>query len=250
MTLTTYPDLVEPPLGDAAAAPAGTALGSPSDNERAHAVFRQRLQDIPGVIQIECRESGDADGRAALVHIRQGDLETEYAVYDAIGSVYKDVPGALLDVEVCFDIRDHAAYQHPMTSGSSLPLKPQALRHLELARRNVVLYREFPDRPADLDWATTFLFYAALPLIQAHPVQNSATGFDVPRGHPERDRAVFLRLPAIAPDYRYLQARSTHARSRPEVRHPTAEELRKWEGEQLGRILAEIEERGIPLLAE
>jgi hypothetical protein len=71
-----------------------------------------------------------------------------------------------------------------------------AQRYLDQARENYRLYRRLRSDVDHLDWAVTLLFYTALQLIQAYLVETAAP-YDIPRGHDERSRHIYRKLPQL-----------------------------------------------------
>lgn len=111
-----------------------------------------------------------------------------------------------------------------------MPLtKPDAVRHLEWARSNFALYGKLKDWGTHLDWAVTVLFYTALHLVQTHLVESAATGFDIPRDHPERDSAVARLLPDLYAHYRFLNNRSQWDRYHVDKPPPSLAHLQVYE---------------------
>lgn len=129
-----------------------------------------------------------------------------------------------------------------------MPLaKSDAERHLERARLNFALYKKLKAESTYLDWAVTVLFYTALHLVQAYLVETAATGFDIPRDHPERDNSVARLLPGIYTSYRFLSSRSQWARYHVDKPNPTLEQLQQYEDRHYQPILSELEKHDIRL---
>jgi hypothetical protein len=129
-----------------------------------------------------------------------------------------------------------------------MPLtKPDAKRHLEKARSNFVLYSRLKSDATHLDWAVTVLFYTALHLVQAHIVESAATGFDIPRDHPERDSSVARLLPELYTHYRFLSSRSQWARYHVDKPDPTPEQLYEYEANYFKPIETALLSMGISL---
>src|SRR5258707_11570429 len=114
--------------------------------------------------------------------------------------------------------------------------KPDALRHLNRARSNYTLYEKLKAEATHLDWAVTVLFYTALHLVQTFIVENAATGFDIPRDHPERDSCISRLLPGLYVSYRFLSSRSQWARYHVDKPNPSREQIQEYEDQHFRPI--------------
>lgn len=129
-----------------------------------------------------------------------------------------------------------------------MPLgKLLAQQHEAKARHNYSLYNQLRADEQYLDWAVTLLFYTALHLAQAYLVEAAATGFDIPKGHPERSREIARQLPEIYEKYRFLETRSTSARYYAERPKPTAQEVQQYHDQQFTDFVKTLAEKGVTL---
>lgn len=117
--------------------------------------------------------------------------------------------------------------------------KPLPQQHLEQAKANFKLYREFSGRPQSLDWAAVFLFYTLVHLIDAYFKERNGP-FDYPKSHNDRERYINGSLTQIWNDYFFVFNRANKARYHPEEAHPTFAQLHTWENKQFKAVVDEL----------
>jgi hypothetical protein len=97
----------------------GTALetATPTETAKGQQLFLDEVRTLNGVLHVENYGGRTIGERSIRVHVRRGDLETEYAVYDLKGAVYQRYPDACLNVEVWLeDCPETAAAADPDTA--------------------------------------------------------------------------------------------------------------------------------------
>ena len=123
-----------------------------------------------------------------------------------------------------------------------------AQQHEAQARHNYALFNQLRTNENYSDWLVTLLFYTVLHLAQAHLVEVSTSGFDIPKGHPQRACYIARKLSEIYANYRFLETRSSWARHHPERSKPTLSEVQSYHDQAFTQIADALAEKGISLL--
>jgi hypothetical protein len=71
-----------------------------TETEKANHLFLEKVRGIPGVVHVEPFGGKTIGGQALRAYVRDGDLDAEYAVYEAQREVYHHHPDARLRVDV------------------------------------------------------------------------------------------------------------------------------------------------------
>jgi hypothetical protein len=71
-----------------------------AENGIAHQHFREGVGLLPDVLRVEEHEDEATGLPSFRIYVRQGDRDTQYAVYELEAEVYQRCPGAHLDVQV------------------------------------------------------------------------------------------------------------------------------------------------------
>lgn len=124
-------------------------------------------------------------------------------------------------------------------------IDPEALKHIEEAKRNYERYQAFIDNSLYFDWAIVTLFYSALHLVQAFAVDSFKKGRtrEVPKDHVDRDRYINSHLVEINHDYDQLKNACNDARY--DLVRWTREEIEEFHDSNFMEIKKKMVRRGI-----
>jgi hypothetical protein len=75
-------------------------LNVKSEQERANQLFLERAELLPGILRMEQHEDRITRDRSFRISVRDGDRDTEYAIYGLEAEIYHLYPRTYLNVRV------------------------------------------------------------------------------------------------------------------------------------------------------